>query len=58
MESDGRFRLPGAGHCSTSLHLIGRSGTGVALHTEYLIQIGAYGELVVMSGDVVPGVMV
>ncbi len=50
VEPDGTFWLPRAGHCSTNLHLIGRSGDAVALHTEYLIQIGAYGELVLDLG--------
>ncbi len=50
VDTDGRFWMPEAGVCSTNLHLIGRSGDAVALHTEYLIQIGAYGELVLDLG--------
>ncbi len=46
VDPDGRFRLPGVGRSFEAPHLIGRSGPRVALHTEYLINIGAYAELV------------
>lgn len=50
VDPDGRFRLPGARACSDNLHLVGRSGDHVALHTEYLVHLGAYGELVLDHG--------
>jgi hypothetical protein len=50
VDGDGRFVLPTAGECSSNLHLVGRSGDHVALHTEYLIHIGAFGELVLDWG--------
>lgn len=43
---DGGFLVPGARACSTSLHLVGRNEDHVVLHTEYLIQLTAYAELV------------
>jgi hypothetical protein len=44
---DGEFSLPGAAHNLERPHLIGEDGHGgVTLHTEYLIHIGAYAELV------------
>src|SRR4051794_16169049 len=42
----GRFWASTARRSSRNLHLVGRSGTATALHTEYLIHIGAYGELI------------
>src|SRR4051812_49090241 len=39
----GRFWASTARRSSRNLHLVGRSGTATALHTEYLIHIGAYG---------------
>jgi hypothetical protein len=44
---DGEFTLPGAAHNLNRPHLIGEDGKGgMTLHTEYLIHIGAYAELV------------
>jgi hypothetical protein len=44
---DGEFTLPGAAHNLNRPHLVGEDGKGgVTLHTEYLIHIGAYAELV------------
>jgi Holliday junction resolvase-like predicted endonuclease len=46
IEADGAFTLPRCRECPPALHLVGRSGSAVALHTEYLIHIGAVAELV------------
>ncbi|MCW2881055.1 MAG: hypothetical protein JWQ95_5155 [Sphaerisporangium sp.] len=43
---DGRFFVPGARACSANLHLVGRNGDHVKLHTEVLIHVGAYAELI------------
>ena len=50
IDTDGRFTLPKCSQCSTQLHLVGRSGSATALHTEYLIHIGAVSELVLDHG--------
>ena len=46
MQVDGEFMASKARLCPPALHLVGRSGDGVALHTEYLIHIGLLAELV------------
>ncbi len=46
----GRFWATTARRTSRNLHLVGRSGTATALHTEYLIHIGAYAELILDHG--------
>jgi hypothetical protein len=43
---DGTFTVPDARACPPALHIVGRGRSGVVLHTEYLIQIGALAELV------------
>jgi hypothetical protein len=50
IEPDGNFWAHTARRTSRNLHLVGRSGMAMALHTEYLIQIGAYAELVLDHG--------
>jgi hypothetical protein len=50
IEPDGNFWAHTARRTSQNLHLVGRSGMATALHTEYLIQIGAYAELVLDRG--------
>ncbi|MGP3965127.1 hypothetical protein ACTWPT_55185 [Nonomuraea sp. 3N208] len=47
---DGWFFVPAARACSPNLHLIGRNGDHVKLHTEVLIHVGAYAELVLDHG--------
>lgn len=47
---DGGFQVPGARACSTNLHLVGRNEDRVALHTEVLIHITSYAELVLDHG--------
>lgn len=47
---DGGFQVPGARACSTNLHLLGRNEDHVALHTEVLIHITSYAELVLDHG--------
>lgn len=46
LAADGNFQVPGARACSPNLHLVGREGDGVKLHTEVLIHVAAYAELV------------
>lgn len=46
VDPDGCFRMPEERTHKHTLHLVGRNGDHTRLHTEYLIQIGAYGELV------------
>lgn len=50
IEPDGNFWAHTARRTSRNLHLVGRSGLAMALHTEYLIQIGAYAELILDHG--------
>lgn len=50
IEANGAFTLPRCRACPPALHLVGRSGSAVALHTEYLIHIGAVAELVYDCG--------
>jgi hypothetical protein len=47
---DGAFGIPSARACSPNLHLVGRNEDHVAVHTEVLIHIGAYAELVLDRG--------
>lgn len=47
---DGGFQVPGARACSMNLHLVGRNEDHVALHTEVLIHITSYAELVLDHG--------
>lgn len=42
----GGFSIPGARACSPNLHLVGRNEDHVALHTEVLIHVGTYAELI------------
>lgn len=46
ISGDGTFTLPKVRTCPPALHLVGRSGNGVALHTEYLVHLGSVAELV------------
>jgi hypothetical protein len=48
--ADGNFQVPGARACSPNLHLVGRNEDHVCLHTEVLIHITAYAELVLDQG--------
>jgi hypothetical protein len=50
LADDGGFFVPGARSCSPNLHLIGREGDHTKLHTEVLIHLGAYAELVLDFG--------
>ena len=50
VEGDGHFLVPQARACSPNLHLVGRNNDHVALHTEVLIHLGAYAELVLDRG--------
>jgi hypothetical protein len=45
VEADGHFLVPDARACSVNLHLVGRNEDHVALHTEVLVHLGAYAEL-------------
>lgn len=47
---DGGFLVPTARACSPNLHLVGRNEDHVAVHTEVLIHVGAYAELVLDRG--------
>lgn len=47
---DGGFLVPTARACSPNLHLVGRNEDHVAVHTEVLIHVGAYAELVLDGG--------
>ncbi|WP_353952523.1 hypothetical protein V6K52_03500 [Knoellia sp. S7-12] len=47
---DGGFQVPGARACSKNLHLVGRNEDHVALHTEVLVHITSYAELVLDHG--------
>lgn len=47
---DGGFQVPGARACSKNLHLVGRNEDHVALHTEVLIHITSYAELILDHG--------
>ena len=47
---DGGFQVPGARACSANLHLVGRNEDHVVVHTEVLIHITAYAELVLDLG--------
>ena len=42
--------MPSARACSPSLHLVGRNGDHVRLHTEVLVHVAVYGELVLDQG--------
>ena len=50
VDSDGHFFVPGARICSPNLHLVGRNEDHVAVHTEVLVHVGAYAELVLEGG--------
>ena len=50
LEPDGAFFVPSARACSTNLHLVGRNEDHVAVHTEVLVHVGAYVELVLDHG--------
>ncbi len=50
VESDGAFFVPAARACSPNLHLVGRNEDHVAVHTEVLIHVGAFAELVLDQG--------
>jgi len=50
LKPTGRFWATTARGSSRNLHLIGRSGRATTLHLEYLIQIGAYAELILDHG--------
>ncbi len=50
VKPSGRFWAHTARRSSRNLHLVGRSGLATALHTEYLIHIGGYAELVLDYG--------
>lgn len=50
ISTDGTFTVPKTRMCPPALHLIGRGGDGVALHTEYLIHLGVLAELVADRG--------
>jgi hypothetical protein len=50
VEADGHFLIPRARACSRNLHLVGRNDDHVALHTEVLIHVTAYAEMVLDHG--------
>ena len=50
LEADGAFFVPSTRACSPNLHLVGRNEDHVALHTEVLVHVGAYAELVLDHG--------
>lgn len=50
VDPDGCFSMPEERTHKHTLHLVGRDGDHLRLHTEYLTQIGAYGELVLDHG--------
>ena len=47
--ADGAFFVPGRA-CSPNLHLVGRNEDHVAMHTEVLVHVGVYAELVLDYG--------
>ncbi len=50
LRPNGNFLVQGARACSANLHLVGREGDGVKLHTEVLVHATAYAELVIDHG--------
>lgn len=50
LQPDGAFFVPSARACSKNLHLVGRNEDHVAVHTEVLVHVGAYAELVLDHG--------
>lgn len=50
VEPDGHFLVPSARACSANLHLVGRNEDHVVLHTEVLVHVGAFAELVLDLG--------
>ena len=50
VQPDGAFYVPAARACSTNLHLVGRNEDHVTIHTEVLIHVTAFAELVLDKG--------